>query len=159
MSIEHRESWKCKVCREVDNTKSVTTQGSDIAHDIGTRSRSKLNTPEREFSQLGPKYIFCCPAIELLSEMRLLREEVKAARADMLEFRSTISGLSTAVNLCNQRVDDLSERVEAIEHTGRIENVGTQLRALLSNIHMPLDSPIAGTSAATSAAKDGRSAA
>ncbi|XP_073947382.1 uncharacterized protein [Choristoneura fumiferana] len=115
MSIEHRESWKCKVCREVDNTKSVTTQGSDIAHDIGTRSRSKLNTQSASSPNLAQNTSSAAPAIELLSEMRLLREEVKAARADMLEFRSTISGLSTAVNLCNQRVDDLSERVEAIE--------------------------------------------
>lgn len=73
-------------------------------------------------------------ASELIAELRLLREEMKAARTEMKEFRSTIANLTTAVETCNRRIDELSARVVAVEQQQQERSVSVEPGTLQQTI-------------------------
>lgn len=103
-----------------DNTNTPVKQHDDC---VNTRKRvntgllpvSPSPTPSCSVSLPTSVVAAVTPSDELIAELRLLREEMRAARAEMQEFRSTISGLTTAVEVCNHRIDELVVRVEAVE--------------------------------------------
>lgn len=79
--------------------------------------------------------------LELVSELRLLREEMKAARSEMKEFRNTVAGLTAALNMANERIDELSARVDALErqpHEATNGNVSV-LEQTIANLKLDLN--------------------
>ncbi|XP_052750039.1 uncharacterized protein LOC128200485, partial [Galleria mellonella] len=52
---------------------------------------------------------------ELVTEIRLLREEMKEYRTEMQEFRTTISNLTVTVGSCQLQIDALTTRVNEME--------------------------------------------
>ncbi|KAL4715541.1 hypothetical protein ACJJTC_009167 [Scirpophaga incertulas] len=136
MTSDHKKQWQCQECKNKiprgDNTDTPVKQ-SDIY--VGTRKRAnQKQTTSSKTSESVPN-----PTCDLIKEMRLLREEMSAVRNEMKEFRTTISGLTVAVELCNSRIDDMSVRIDTLEKRQQpmngslTENTISELRAELND--------------------------
>lgn len=132
MTLDHKKLWKCPEClnRKPKSDNSNTPVKQDAADDIEGAVSAQSNVtlrsrPAAMFQDLitsPPQVAFSSTEStpsELVSELRLLRDEMKAVRSEMREFRSAVAGLTAALNLTNQRIDELSERVDTVERQQR----------------------------------------
>lgn len=106
MREEHKNNWKCDKCASAscdDNGSSGVT----LRNRSGKQPTSSSPNNDDTVASMSS---------DLIIELRLLREESRAARAEMQEFRSSICSLTSAISACNERIDDLALRVESVEN-------------------------------------------
>lgn len=124
MTLEHKNKWECSDCKK--RVPKCDIKSTPIKHLEPSIMMTRNKTAKSKPTPTQPHALSLAPSDtntdcttsasnELITELRLLREEMKAVRTEMKEFRDTISHLTTAVEVCNQRIDDLAERVDAIE--------------------------------------------
>ncbi|XP_053619835.1 uncharacterized protein LOC128682517 [Plodia interpunctella] len=139
MSSEHKKNWKCIKCINNKGLKSgnspATPQTLTDEHDgsihspiVPTRNinRPIANTTQfksNKNQQITPPMAPPIPTEQhtletILSEIRLNREEMQATRTEIRELRSAFTA---AIGNCNQRIDELFLRVEAIEAGARLQ--------------------------------------
>jgi hypothetical protein len=129
MTEEHKIKWKCDECRnampKMNNTNTPVKRedypfvnsrkrvnaGSSATSAAQSSATSSLGVKDSPTECAGT----ASASTELITELRLLREEVRATRAEMLEFRTTLNSLTAAVEVCNRRIDELTARVFAVE--------------------------------------------
>ncbi|XP_063831735.1 uncharacterized protein LOC135080944 [Ostrinia nubilalis] len=126
MTKQHKDNWKCDECKnkmpKKDNSK--TPVKPEISN-VNTRRRMSAGPPPAA-SPSSPPLLRAAEgatdistptsaAAELATEIRLLREEMRAVREEMQEFRGTLNSLTTAVEVCNRRIDGLEARMDAVE--------------------------------------------
>jgi hypothetical protein len=118
MTAEHKSNWQCQECRsKIPKCDNSNTPVKDADSYVTVRNRSNAKAPAVPTSSPPPNSCSTDTTMlaELIAEMRLLREEMKGTRIEIQEFRGTIANLSTAVETCNRRVDELTARVDAFE--------------------------------------------
>lgn len=152
MTVEHRNKWKCQECvsREpkTDNTNTpikrdlpLHSDSKECSSNVTLRSRAapKNQSPVPSSPLSPPQPAKQTIESELVNELRLFREEIKA---ELRDFKLAITDLTAAVNICNKRVDDLAERVEIVERFQRdgsavaassLQNAITELKLELND--------------------------
>ncbi|XP_026332000.1 uncharacterized protein LOC113239295 [Hyposmocoma kahamanoa] len=129
MREEHKSNWKCEKC--VDSSPTLDSGAGDTSlSNITTRKR--LGTDSVSTCHTPSSALLSTAAAEegssvIVAEMRLLRDDIisavrveiqgfqKSMRAEMQEFRKSIASLTSAVGACNNRIDELTKRVEYLE--------------------------------------------
>lgn len=71
--------------------------------------------------------------MSLILEIRLFRDDMLAARKEMQELRDTVSTMTSTLNTCNTRIDELTERVNVLE-VHRMTNSDSGISALQQQI-------------------------
>ncbi|KAL0901386.1 hypothetical protein ABMA27_006660 [Loxostege sticticalis] len=146
MSNEHKSQWRCDECRNnMPRTNNIDTPVKrDVDSYVNTSKRVNAGLPAdlpvATSSSVAPllsatespteRTEAASLSVELITELRLLREEMRAHRAEMHEFRGTINSLTSAVEVCNRRIDELAVRVDAVEQN-RGDNADTAAIAAL----------------------------
>ncbi|KAL0810710.1 hypothetical protein ABMA28_010034 [Loxostege sticticalis] len=131
MTKEHKSQWRCDECRNnMPKTANIDTPvKQDEVSFVNTSKRVNTGLPTDFLvatscsvapvlsATEGPTERAEAASIsaELITELRLLREEMRAHRAEMHEFRGTINSLTSAVDVCNRRLDELTVRVDTVE--------------------------------------------
>lgn len=130
MTAEHKSKWQCDACKNKKPKKinsDTPVRQMEMESSVTTRKRANIKSavpplPSPSLSPCATEGATVAPSehdqnnYELLIELRLLREEMKAVRTEMQEFRTTINNLTTTVEVCNRRIDELAERVNAVEN-------------------------------------------
>lgn len=111
------DAWRCPDCKV-----KLPRQGNNS----GTPVRSSTADCEKSQSPSGVEdhdTAFntgkCNSDANISSELKLFREEMRATRLEMMEFRSAIAMLSANVTACNSRLDTLETRIEEVERQSK----------------------------------------
>lgn len=152
MSTENKKNWKCQECKNKElKTDTLIKQGLQQSPNNNKDETHRENiTLRRQEKQKTMATIVPASAVstasglqtnELTSELKLLRQDIKEMRNDMLDFKSTIANLLVAINTCNQRLDRLESRVEVVEskHDGKRAEDISLLENTIADLKMELN--------------------
>ncbi|KAM3957831.1 LOW QUALITY PROTEIN: uncharacterized protein ACR2FA_008176 [Aphomia sociella] len=135
LTPEHKESWRCVLCKSKQPKGDNSNTPIRVAFDGVTMQRGAAarNLVELDMS-LGDQQPTGMDSLNdtahdatmeisdlqsLILEMRMFRsdmkEELRANRAQLQLMNQTLSGLAGRVILCENRVDQLEDRVAALE--------------------------------------------
>ncbi|XP_063635112.1 uncharacterized protein LOC134805837 [Cydia splendana] len=144
MSAQNKKNWKCHEC-VIKKPKPYNTETPVKTGPVDDPSSSNVTLRNKALlkSQLSPEpQVSSRPeqtgeaadmSSELVMEIRLLREEIKASRMETQEFRTSLSRLTADLAMSNKRIDELSgdlamsnkrvdeltARLDAVEHAQR----------------------------------------
>lgn len=143
-----KDKWQCPECKSnMPKTGNVNTPIRPVT--TSSQEKDGLSSPsasssESDFANVtmrsrpttkGPEVSGEAKlSSDLIVEIRLLREDMRAVRAEMSEFRHAISSLTSAVGVCNSRIDELALRVEVLENQSQATSGGGDTSSLEKSI-------------------------
>ncbi|XP_063619107.1 uncharacterized protein LOC134799004 [Cydia splendana] len=152
MGPAQRYSWKCVECKsaepKLDNTNTplrgisdnvnmhrgaarpcgaVSNEHDNSVMDVSYTDNQRLNDTTR-LDMNGASDIQ-----QLVAELRLFREEMRAMSQHIQALRVTVATLTTKIDACDGRIDNLCTRVEALESNTTSVSVGENTEASLAD--------------------------
>ncbi|CAG9796323.1 unnamed protein product [Diatraea saccharalis] len=107
---QHRLNWKCDACKnmepKVDNSNTPLREHDDKV--TRRRGASVLSPPEENSDAQWDMR-------SLIEELRLFRKEMQEMRIQVQSFNETLGALMSRVDICEDRLDDLTLRIDKLE--------------------------------------------
>lgn len=149
--MEHKEKWICQGCKNSqpkNDNKNTPVRGTKQAvvmpgsPTVEEHESSYRNITFRKASNTKNSPSICAPETapvgissvdRLIEEISLLRKDLHEVRSEFRDFKNAIIDLTASMNLCNQRIDDLSNRVDSLERAQTAEK-SSDISSLIRNM-------------------------
>lgn len=137
---QRKASWRCPECQSkvpktgnantpvrmaVQDGREHHTAQSDSSHESNVEHITVRTNSKQRFSEEQQESFFGCNleesdgkdvgARDIMVELKLFSEEMRAARVEMGIFRETVSALTATIKQQNIRIDQLENRIEILE--------------------------------------------
>lgn len=106
-------AWRCPECK-VKVPRQSNNAGTPV-RSVASDCEGSQSPPTVEDHGSAYHTANCSSGADITIELQLFREEMRATRLEMMEFRSTIAALAVTVTACNSRLDSLETRLELVE--------------------------------------------